>query len=148
MNAYIFKFLSWCLFNFTMCLKKSLNQCCGSKCIEFGSGSRFSVQFGSGSRVNGLCYQFWKNVKNSHQKHIFIRKLFHLKKFLFCWDPEWKIFVFKFNLKPMPLIFPVVTCVDPDPFSEYGSGNYKVAEYGSNLDPDLLYWFKLNIKNR
>ena len=28
-----------------------LNQCCGSKFNEFGSGSRIFVQFGSGSRV-------------------------------------------------------------------------------------------------
>ena len=43
-------------------------QCCGSKYIEFGSGSRTSAQFGSGSRTSAqfgsesrvtVCYQVW-----------------------------------------------------------------------------------------
>ena len=41
-------------------------------------------------------------------------------------------------LHPLSLIYPLFTCVDPDPYSECGSESS--PEYGSNLDPDLQYW--------
>ena len=38
----------------------------------------------------------------------------------------------------LPVIFLIFTCVDPDPYSEFGSGSAKVlnSEYESNLDPN------------
>ena len=49
-------------------------QCCGSKYIEFGSGSRILAQFGSGSGIRVILSILKEKIKND-----FIEKLFSLK---------------------------------------------------------------------
>ena len=44
------------------------------------------------------------------------------------------------TLHLLPLIYPIFTCVDPDPYLEYESGSRSAkllnSEYRSNFDPD------------
>ena len=56
----------------------SLRKCCGSKYIEFGSGSRILAQFGSGSRSGVI-----KSVLKEKFLNNFIEKQFLLKKYLY-----------------------------------------------------------------
>ena len=80
---------------------KPQKQCCGSKYIEFGSGSRISAQFGSGSR-NLLNTdpdsdpQHWLNLK------------WGVVKFSSKTDPELKnsfVTVDTFNIVTFPILF-------------------------------------------
>ena len=56
------------------------NQCCGSKYIEFGSGSRILAQFGSGSRSGSgsrvILLILKEKIKNNVDKNNFRLKLF------------------------------------------------------------------------
>ena len=65
----------------------------------------------------------------SFKKLIFKTKRYrvkrHRKTFFVCWVTELWNFVFNSTLNLMPLIYPIFTCVDLDPYSEYGSGSTK-----------------------
>ena len=62
------------------------NQCCGSKYIEFGSGSRIVAQFGSGSRSGSRSRAILSTLKEKIQ-NIFREKStnYYLNKFLISW---------------------------------------------------------------
>ena len=40
--------------------------------------------------------------------------------------------------------YPIFINVDPDPYSENGSGSTKLPNFGSNLDPDPQHFFQVN----
>ena len=52
----------------------TFNQCCGSKYIEFRSGSRIFAQFGSGSRVTGKLLILRKKLALEKKKYISLKK--------------------------------------------------------------------------
>ena len=86
-------------------LYNTQKMCCGSKCIEFGSGSRILAQFRSGSDPGPdpdpvLCYQFWKKFfktilekNNFINKSKFFNKKCQLKKCLVSWSTGLLIYI-------------------------------------------------------
>ena len=95
--------------------------------IECKSGSGRENECGSMRiRIHRLAS---KGKQISFQKWIFKTKRYrvkrHRKTFFVCWVTELWNFVFNSTLHLMPLIYPIFTCVDLDPYSEYGSGSTK-----------------------
>ena len=63
----------------SMCTKEdfqllfvSLGQCCGSKYIEFGSGSRILAQFGSGSGYRVILSILKEKIQNNFRENNFL----------------------------------------------------------------------------
>ena len=55
-----------------------------------------------------------------------------LEEILVSWESEWWIFVLNVQiLHLLPLIYPIFTCLDPNPYLEYESGSTKLL----NMDP-------------
>ena len=97
-----------------------LNQCCGSKYIEFGSGSRILTQFGSGSRKLLNRDPIW--IHNT-AKYIFCQLSLwivnlYLKSCIFCLHFNLYLYVWiRIRIQEAP-------------------------EYGSNRDPGPQHWTK------
>ena len=70
-------------------------QCCGSKYIEFGFGSRILAQFGSGSMV--MIYQFWKKKFKIILKKNYLLDLSIQNKMSVEWITELIIYILSYT---------------------------------------------------
>ena len=92
-----------------------------------------------------LCCQFWKKKlkiilekSNFLYKSTFVKNKMLPKEILVRWVTELLIYI----LQLLSLFYPIFTCVDPDPYSEYGSGSTKLL----NKDP-IRIRFRIQIHN-
>ena len=154
-KRYIFHILPRIFLNYAS-FSLSANQCCGSKYIEFGSGSRSLAQFGSGSR-SGPGSRVRRSILKEKIKNNFREKLFswksvpgiflkttrtkcHLNKFLLSWVSD--LWIYILNLTSFVYILSYIYSTCADPYSEYGSGSRRVL----NSDP-MRIWIHKNAAN-
>ena len=71
--------------------------------------------------------------KSTGSYGIFLRTKCHLKKFLVIRVNE--LLIYNLNLTPFVSIYSIFTCVDPCPYSEYGSGSTKLLNTDPGPDP-------------